>query len=131
MSCKPKLLLLMTVAILAVVLLAPIGAQASEGDCDPNIHVQLSRKDQQDGQTTLVFAVAVDVHANRCSKVNFSLVIETSDAAGESHREALARSVKVTGREKSLKVNYKVPRGRSLVKYEVESITCYECGNEP
>ena len=86
----------MTVAILAVVLLAPIGAQASEGDCDPIINVQLSREDQEDGQTTLVFAVAVNVRENNCSKVN-----------------------------------YKMPRGRSLVKYEVESITCYECGNEP
>jgi hypothetical protein len=131
MSCKLELLPLMTVAILAVVLLAPVGAQASEGDCDPIIHVHLSREDQQDGQTTLVFAVAVDVHENRCSKVHFELVIETSDAAGKSHREALARSVKVTDREISQKVNYKVPRGRSLVKYEVESITCYECGNEP
>jgi len=126
-----KVFPLVKVAILALVLLAPLGPLAGEGTCDAIVDLHLSRQDQEDGQTTLVFAVEVDVHENDCSKVGYDVVVETSDAAGKTHRAPLARATKVTDREKSQKVNYKMPRGHSLVKYEIENVTCYECGNEP
>jgi hypothetical protein len=119
----------------AIALIAPIAALAIVGagspapaapSCQASVHAQLSHVERKELVTTRTFAVDVTT-LEPCAKVRFA--IYTTERISKSKVKVVKTADEVLLRHGSTTriVNYDMPNGREMVRWEAKLTGCERC----
>ena len=108
-------------------LLVPGGASADENECSATIDGTLMRKEESDSKKT--YTSKVDVSAKElCAVVDFDLIVVEETSNGKQKEVRVPKQVKIRDATMtSLKLDYKLKRGRTIVDHRFEQTGCTIC----
>jgi hypothetical protein len=108
-------------------LLAPAVAFAQPNECTATFDGTLSRKEGKETGTHYTAKVDVSVEAS-CAVVNFDVVVVEEVTGGEQSEVRMPKQVKIRDSvATSLKVDYKLKKGRTIVSHRFEQTSCEIC----
>jgi hypothetical protein len=108
-------------------LLAPAAAPAAASECTATIDGTLMRKEGKETETVYTAKIDVSVPAP-CAVVRFDVVVVEEASGGERTEVRVAKKVKLRGSSPtSLKLDYKLKHGQSIVEHRFEQRSCEIC----
>ena len=114
-------------AILSL-LLAPGFVHAGANECKATIDGTLMRKEGTETKTVYTAKIDVSVAAT-CAVVKFDVVVVEEVPGGKQTEVRVPNNVKIRdSAPTSLKLDYKLKRGRSVVDHRFEQTSCELCG---
>ena len=85
------------------------------------------RKEQSETRTTFTGKVDISV-TERCAVVRFDLVVVEEESGGEQTTTRVSKRVKIRdAAPTSLKMDYRVKKGRKVVSHRFEQTSCRIC----
>ena len=96
-------------------------------ECNADIRGTLKRQERSDTKT--VYTVQVDVTVREvCAKVRFDLVVIEDLGAGEKKEVRVSRRIQIRdGVTGTMKLDYKLKRGRTVADHRFEQTGCEIC----
>ena len=114
------------VAIFAM-LAGSVGPLDAADDCNADIRGTLTRKEVKDTATDYTAQIDVDVDA-KCADVSFDLVVVEGLGGGEEKEVRVSKHIRIRDRVTgTMKLNYKLKRGRTVVGHRFEQTACELC----
>jgi hypothetical protein len=113
-------------AILGLLLTAGV-ALAGESECTATITGTLMRKEGSETGTAYTAKVDVSVPAT-CAVVRFDLIVVEEEPGGKQTEVRVPKEVKIRDSvPTSLKLNYKLKKGRTVVSHRFQQTSCELC----
>lgn len=112
--------------VLVGALLVPLPSPAADNQCQATIVGTLMREESK--ETKKVYTAKIDVSAKeRCASVAFDLVV-VEEANGKQTEVRVPKEVKIRdGVTTSLKLDYALAEGRTIVSHRLEQTSCQLC----
>jgi hypothetical protein len=121
-----KRIVLALIAPIAALAVIGVGAPAAAADCEASVHAELSHVERKELVTTHTYTVEVAT-LEPCARIRFTLY--TTERISKTRVKVFktAGEVRLRGGSISKILNYDMPNGREMVRWEVKLTGCVRC----
>jgi hypothetical protein len=121
-----KRVVLALIASIAALAMIGVGAPAAAPGCEGSVHAELSHVERKELVTTHTYTVEVAT-LEPCARIRFTLY--TTERISKTRVKVFktAGEVRLRGGSISKILNYDMPNGREMVRWEVKLTGCERC----